>query len=627
MPVRVAARPANQRRRARLALGILSVLALASGQASVAATPAAATEGSAIHDIQGTAHRSPLVGQTVSNVPAIITAVGRSGFWMQGPQPDDNPATSEGIFVFTRTTPVVRTGDQVVVSGTVTEFRPGNEASNLTTTELTSPVVTVTGSGARPPDPVPLGPGGLTAPTPVRADAPGDVERAEFDPARHGLDFYESLEGMLVRVSDAVATGPRNRFGELSVLPGGVGEPRTARGGVRYTYQDANTERVILDDVLAQIPVANTSDRLPGNVDGVLDYSFGNYKLLALTRPVVEPAELPREITAPQASNQLTVATYNVENLDPGDPPGKFERLARGITEHLASPDIIALEEIQDNSGARNDGVVAGDATYTTLIATIQAVGGPRYDYRQIDPQNLTDGGEPGGNIRVGFLFRTDRELQFVDRPGGDATTATQPIEIDNRAALSLSPGRVDPGSPAWQNSRKPLAGEFRFRGRTFIVVANHFNSKGGDQPLMGRFQPPTRGSEQQRHAQATVLRGFLDEIFAIQPDAGVVVLGDINDFEFSRTVDILVGDGSMVDLPRELPEAERYSYVFDGNSQVLDQILISASLACDCTSGSLACDYAYDVVHINAEYADQASDHDPQVVRLTVRPAGKDHR
>jgi predicted extracellular nuclease len=583
----------------------------------LAATPASATAGIGVHDIQGAAHRSPLASQVVTDVAAIVTAVGRNGFWMQDPQPDADPATSEGIFVFTRTAPSVRTGDRVTVSGTVTEFRPGNDPDNLTTTELTTPTVNVTGSGAGIPVPTLLGPGGLTAPVPVRADAPGDVEQAGFDPARHGLDFYESLEGMLIRVSDAVATGPRIRFGELSVLPGGAGEPRTVRGGVRYTYQDPNTERVILDDVLAPIPVANTGDRLPGDVDGVLDYGFGNYKLLTLTRPTVQSAGLTRETTTPQAGNQLAVATYNVENLDPGDSAAKFERLARGITEHLASPDIIALEEIQDNSGPRNDGVTAADVTFARLIDTIQAVGGPRYDYRQIDPRNLTDGGEPGGNIRVGFLFRTDRELEFVDRPGGDATTGTRPVELDNRVALSLSPGRVNPADPAWQDSRKPLAGEFRFRGMTFIVVANHFNSKGGDQPLMGRFQPPARDSEQQRHAQASVLRGFLDDVFAIQPDAGVVVLGDINDFEFSRTVEILVGDGSMVDLPRELPEAERYTYVFDGNSQVLDQILVSLPLAAD---------FVYDVVHVNAEYADQASDHDPQVVRLTVRPGGKGH-
>jgi uncharacterized protein len=67
-----------------------------------------------------------------------------------------------------------------------------------------------------------------------------------------------------------------------------------------------------------------------------------------------------------------------------------------------------------------------------------------------------------------------------------------------------------------------------------------------------------------------------------------------------------------LTDLPRTLPLAERYTYVFEGNSQVLDHILLSPAWA-----GRVR---GYDVVHVNAEYADQASDHDPQVVRLTKK-------
>ncbi len=590
-----------------LALGTLSVLAIASSQTAMAATVTDAA-GTRIHDIQGAAHKSPMAGQQVSDVPGVVTAVGKTGFWLQDAEPDDNPATSEGVFVYTKTAPTVKAADSVTVNGTVSEFRPGNDSANLTTTEITSPAVTVTGSGVPLPAPTALGPGGLTAPKPVRTDSPGDVEAAGFDPAANGLDFYESLEGMLLRVTDSVATGPSNSFGELSVLPGGQGDPRTVRGGIRYGYDDPNTERVILDDVLAKTPTANTGDKLPGNVDGVLDYGFGNYKLLPLATPTVEAKDLPKESTQPQGSNELAVATYNVENLDPGDPQTKFDRLAHGITDNLKSPDIVAIEEIQDDNGATNDGTVTAKTTWTKLIDAVKAAGGPTYDYRQIDPQNVSDGGEPGGNIRVGFLFRPDREVTFVDRPGGDATTATDVKAVDKKAQLTLSPGRVEPTNAAWNDSRKPLAGEFQFRGKSYIVVANHFNSKGGDQPLMGRFQPPTRKSEEQRHAQAGVLRGFLDKIFAAQSDANVVVLGDINDFEFSDTVKTLLGDGSMVDLPQQLPEAERYSYVFDGNSQVLDQILISKPLASA---------YVCDIVHVNAEYADQDSDHDPQVVRL----------
>ncbi|HEX6755558.1 MAG TPA: hypothetical protein VF109_06395, partial [Mycobacteriales bacterium] len=111
------------------------------------------------------------------------------------------------------------------------------------------------------------------------------------------------------------------------------------------------------------------------------------------------------------------------------------------------------------------------------------------------------------------------------------------------------------------------------------------------------------------RHAQATLVHDFVGAIERLNPKAAVVVLGDINDFEFSETADILVGGGQLVDLPRTLPDGQRYTYVFEGNSQVLDHILLSPALA--------SRKYDYDVVHVNAEYADQVSDHDPQVARI----------
>lgn len=59
----------------------------------------------------------------------------------------------------------------------------------------------------------------------------------------------------------------------------------------------------------------------------------------------------------------------------------------------------------------------------------------------------------------------------------------------------------------------------------------------------------------------------------------------------------------------QDLVENQRYSYVFEGNSQVLDQMLVSDQLDKRNTS--------YDVVHVNAEFSDQASDHDPSVARF----------
>jgi len=567
-----------------------------------------------IHEIQGAAPRSPLTGSPVSTT-GVVTATGKTGFWIEDPAPDADPATSEGLFVFTSKAPTVRRGDAVSVAGTVSEFRPGGSATNLSTTELTGPTVTVTGSGVAVPAAVKVGPGGRVAPPLPRTDAPGDVETAPFDPAANALDFYESMEGMLVEIDDAAVVGPTNSFGELPVIPGGgTADQRTNRGGVLYSYAHPDTDRLILSPTLAAVPAANVGDTLPGPVVGVLDYNFSNWMLDVLGTPARTAGPIQPEVTRRQFPLELAIATYNVQNLAPTDPQAKFDRLAAGLVRNLAAPDIVSLEEIQDNSGAADDGTVAANLTLDKLVAAISAAGGPAYRYREIDPINDTTGGQPGGNIRVAFLFRTDRGVSFVDRPGGDATT---PVGVTRdrfgRAQLTVSPGLIDPGNAAWSTSRRPLVGQFRFLGRDVIVIGNHFNSKGGDQPLMGRFQPPARVSETQRHLQAQTVRAFVDQIRAADSRAAVVLLGDLNDFEFSQTADLLVGDGYLTDLPRTVPLPERYSYVFQGNSQVLDHILISAPLAREF--------YQYDIVHINAEFADQASDHDPQVVRFPLFP------
>ena len=246
-------------------------------------------------------------------------------------------------------------------------------------------------------------------------------------------------------------------------------------------------------------------DRFTAPVRAVVDYSFGNYKFLALNNPPLADGRLQPEQTRKRDRDELAVASYNVENLDGADQQARYDRVAEQIVDNLRSPDILSLEEIQDNDGAANAAPTRANVTHARLIEAIQAAGGPRYDYRQIDPAPSADGGEPGGNIRVSFLFRTDvRDLRFVDRPGGNATTPTEPVAGPGGAQLTLSPGRVDPTNPVFTSSRKPLAGEFRYRGRPLFVVGNHFNSKGGDDPMFGRFQEPRRTSELQRRGSAT---------------------------------------------------------------------------------------------------------------------------
>jgi uncharacterized protein len=361
-------------------------------------------------------------------------------------------------------------------------------------------------------------------------------------------------------------------------------------------------------------PAVDVADHFTTSVQGVMTYDFANFKIAVTQALTPVDGGLEAEVTAPPHENELAIGTFNVENLRPSDPAAKFERLAGLIVNNLLSPDIVGIEEIQDNDGAVNSSVVDASTTWNMLIAAIQAAGGPRYDFRQIDPVDDQDGGEPGGNIRVGFLFRTDRGLAFVDRPGGDATTPTGIFRQDGRAHLTLSPGRVDPLNSAWAATRKPLAGEFTWFDKTIIVVVNHFSSKGGDDPLFGRFQPPIQSSAPKRHQQAASVNAFADAIVAEEQKANFVVLGDINDFEFAQTTQLLEGS-EMSSLMHTLPQPERYSYVFEGNSQVLDQILFSFNML-----RGLA---VYDVVHVNSEFSDQASDHDPSVAHVKVLGGG----
>nr|MBA2293786.1 Ig-like domain-containing protein [Actinomycetota bacterium] len=313
-----------------------------------------------IFQIQGGAHLSPLNGRVVS-VPGVVTAVRPSSFTMQDADGDGSIATSDAILVFrSGIGATVTVGQAVLVSGRVTEFRPGGAASaNLTTTEIVSPTVTPGGPGAAIAQTV-LGVGGRTPPTSViDDDATGNVETSgSFDPATDGIDFYESLEAMLLRVNDPVAVGPTNDFGELWVLAdnGAGAGVRTVRQGIVIGPTDFNPERIQLEDdiVPEATPDANVSDRFTTAAVGVLDYNFGNFELQLTSALTRIDSGLQREVTRAHGPTELAIATFNVENLSPLDPPGKFAELAGLIVDNLRAPDILALEEVQDNDGPTN---------------------------------------------------------------------------------------------------------------------------------------------------------------------------------------------------------------------------------------------------------------------------------
>ncbi|HEU5269459.1 MAG TPA: lamin tail domain-containing protein [Jatrophihabitans sp.] len=588
-------------------------------------TPPECVPGSTtIQDVQGTGFKSPLIGQTVSKVEGIVTAVRTAGssrgFWIQQAQPDaSRPNSSSGVFVFTSSATVVP-GDDVLVTGKVSDYYPLSSGESLATTsslsitEIAPTLVTKRSSGNALPAPLVLTPSTVPDTYAPTTDS-GNIESIDpVDPTHSALEFYEAHEGMLVEVDNARVVGPgKPQYGEIYVTTK-PDQQATYRGGTYVSDYNMPSGRLLITTNNGTVPAANVGDELTGATVGPVDWSlFGGYDIAASTLGGYQDNHLQPTVASPQSADQLAIATYNVENLAPSDPQSKFDQLGAGVVTNLASPDIISVEEIQDNDGATDDGVVAADQTLTKLTAAISAAGGPSYQWSEIDPVNDADGGQPGGNIRVVFLYNPDR-VSFVSKPGGDSTTGvTVSTGSDGTAELSLSPGRVDPTNDAWTDSRKPLAGEFIFNGRKVIVVGNHFDSKGGDQSADGRFQPPNRTSEVQRQQQATVLNDFVHQVLNADPRANIVLAGDFNDYQFSPSMKTLTDNGAtLTDLITTLPADQQYTYVYNGISQVLDHIFVSTPLS---SAGPDA--VAYDVIHVNSEFGAQASDHDPQVVRI----------
>ncbi|MFG2288015.1 endonuclease/exonuclease/phosphatase family protein [Streptomyces sp. NPDC048595] len=609
--------PSRRPLRRPIALSAVAAAALAGGL--LTATQSASAAGTRIHDIQGSTRISPLAGTKVGDVPGTVTAIrsfgSARGFWVQDPHPDRDPATSEAVFVFTgKETPKVTVGEAITFSGTVSEYYPGGKDAGLqSVTEITDATWQTVSAKAPLPAAFTLNP--ASVPNRYAPDAGGkSIESLKLRPTSYALDRYESLEGMRVAVKGAPVVGATNTHHELWVTAE-PGHNRTARGGTLYrSYADPNGGRVKVASLIPfderPFPVADVGDELTGTTAGPLDYdSFGGYTLQATELGKLADHGPAPETTRKQRPDELSVATYNVENLSPKTPQAKFDRLAKALVGNLSAPDVVALEEVQDDNGPTDDGVVTAGATLKKLTDAVKAAGGPAYEWRQIDPADDQDGGQPGGNIRVAFLFNPER-VSFTDVKGGDATTPVKVVDDHGKAALSASPGRIAPADPAWKTSRKPLVGQFSLNSRPgsrVFVIANHFNSKGGDQGLDSRFQPPARSSETQRTAQAGLVNAFVKDLLAKDPRADVVVAGDLNDYPFSPALKQLTAGGVLTDLVGKLPVAERYGYVYNGNSQVLDHMLTSRHLTRT----------DYDIVHLNAEYADQASDHDPQVLRI----------
>ena len=519
-----------------------------------------------IHQIQGNGATTPHSGVFVST-SGIVTARKNNGFFLQNAvvNYDLDDATSEGIFVFTSSSPAVAVGDAVGVLGTATEF------FKLTQIESTLPGdVTVTSSGNPLPAPVVL--------TTTILNAGGTP------------DQLENLEAMRVHADSLVSVAPTNEFGETFTVLEGVARP-LREPGIEFGLPippdpttnapdccipiwDLNPERIMIDsDGLAgATPISVTSNVTFSNVTGALDFTFDAYKIAPETPPAHSSNISAVPVPTP-AAGEFTVAHFNIENFN--NNATQRAKAALAIRDVLHLPDVIGTIEIFELSGLQ------------ALAAEIEAISGVHYEAHLVE----ADGTSGDADQDVGFLVKTSRvqinSVTQIEKAGCNG----QPANCNTF---------IDPdGDPALLNDRPPLV----LRGtvdagtlnpRPVIVIVNHTRSF-IDIELVTGDGPRVRAK---RKAQAEFLADLLQELQTDNPTTSVLSIGDYNAYQFNdgytdpvsvikgtpTADDQMVEDASpdtvnpdFINLTDSLPADQRYSFIFEGTPQAIDHHIINS--------------------------------------------------
>lgn len=576
--------------------------------------PASCEPATAIHKIQGAGGESPYDGSFVET-GGVVTAVRSNGFFIQAPEAetDADPNTSEGLFVFTGSPvpPQAAVGSKVCVAGLVEEFRPAADPASRPLTEINGPaLVAVAGEGNGLPAPVTL----------TAADTPPDG----------GLDVLERYEGMRVRVECLRAVSPtggseRNSSGATANVFYGVVDgvarpfreegiqlpdplPEEAPRPNSIPRFDTNPERLRVDTAAlrgaARLDV--TSGALVRNLAGPLTYDRRTYTILA--EPAAEASGLATASPAPEAgADEIAVASMNLQQFARPDAV-RLAKASLAIRDVLRMPDVIGVQEV----GTLAD--LQALAAKINSDAEAAGQGAPAY------AAYLEEGNDPGG-IDVGFLVRTSR-------------VTVKDVTQAGKTATYVNPRTNEPET---LHDRPPLALRASRDGFAFTVIVNHFRSLLDlDDPADG---PRVRAK---RNAQAAFLAAMVQERQSSDPGERILVVGDFNAYHFNDGfVDVMgavrgapsaadrvvtasddLVSPDLVNLGDGLEEGERYSYVYSGDAQTLDHILVTANLA------DRVARFAY--VRLNADFPEayraeagrpeRVSDHDAALAHVRTR-------
>ncbi|MFZ1399364.1 MAG: lamin tail domain-containing protein [Candidatus Promineifilaceae bacterium] len=464
---------------------------------------------------------------------------------------DGDPATSDGIALFLgRGRPSFQTGDQIRVSGLVTEF------FGLTELDDNNLEIRVELSDQPLPDPILI-------------DPPAATEALAA--------YFEPLEGMRVQIADpARVVGPTFSSCGFAVVSPSVSTPRIFR-------------RVLADPIGQVVPILYQSDQfcdgfphvktgdLVSGLVGPLTYNFDQFKIVqqAGDELVVTAEPLAEPVSAPALQpDQISIASFNVENYfdlidDTGDDAEpkplelelrlKQQKLAAALTQTLGCPTLVAVQEVEKGTLLDELALLAAPGCgFTYTVTHLESA-----DVRGID-------------------------VALMSNPNVVTVESAQLMQTCTVLETGVSDARTD--CPAGQDvlfSRPPLLVEVLVAERPFTLIVNHFKSKLGGEVETAPW----------RLAQANHVAGLVTNILVQNPAANVVVLGDFNDYELAPPLLALAENGNMENVLLRLPDETRYSYVFGGVSQLIDGIFITPALQDDVADVM--------ILHVNADYPD----------------------
>lgn len=608
-------------------LGIIAFLSLSAANLNAQALIS-------ISEVQGEKFLSDQVGKTVK-VQGIITAIRSRGFYIQTPDNkiDENPKTSEGIFVFTRDEPAsdIKIGNFIEVTGDVSEYRSSRSRYGLFITQISKPDIKVLSSDNPLPKAILL--------------------TKEFFNPKGNPDQLERFEGMRVKLAELEAvspTGGRNDKETNKIVSNGdfyavlSGTPRPFR------EPGLNALTVLFDKLPQTLPIFDMnpevlrvdSDALNGaspidvatgakikNLSGVMDYSFDKYTLMV--DPDVK-AEVEGGATivksSPAGEREVTVASFNLENFFDDEKNSDlkrketrvekevFERRLKkaslAIRDVLSTPDIVGVIEVE------NLAVVQKLAKKLNADAVAAKSPDPKYE------AFVEESNDPRG-IDVGYLIKTSK----VSVVKSEQILGEEKLEHKdarpNERLFSRPPMLIQVEVPK-ENGEK----------FAFTVIINHFKS------LLGLESPKSGDrTRNKRRLQAEFLAKFVKERQEANPEEKIVVMGDFNAFQFNDGYTDLLGilkgkpernlinpsqeiyQTGLINLVEKISPPTRYSYIFGGNAQVLDHILINRAISGHALKfGFTRSNTDFPKIFANDETRpERVSDHDAAVLYLSL--------